>query len=384
MRSNVQNAHNLDRDLGFRYFTKPEDGKVYETKPTGLYGADGNPIYEDKCVSNSSIEAKGYLTLQEYKMVDKVVTDERNRPNRITTWLRSLKNNVVSFDGMENKAYFYNIVTGKTSSRSTMDMEDDAPGSSISMEEDGVPLPIEFSDWLYNIRRDSTASKSAGYDVSVEKAGFAAEGVANGLDLRMVNGWGGLTYRGMTVYGLRDNPTTSTVKQTGATSSGGWLETTTTTTDIYNDIMAMVKVQNANGVGGPYVLMVPESFRFRLAEPYFVNTTTGAPQSLWMKLLEKPDANIPNVMNIQEIKLIPELDLLNGGGAPTMGEAYLLSLDPKWFRVLNYLPMQSFTIGLKGNISTKHRVVEGVCPLFKRNAAGKYGIVKLTAPVTAT
>ena len=144
--------------------------------------------------------------------------------------------------------------------------------------------------------------------------------------------------------------------------------------------MAMVRVQNANGVGGPYVLMVPESFRFRLAEPYFVNTTTGAPQSLWMKLLEKPDANIPNVMNIQEIKLIPELDLLNGGGTPSMGEAYLLSLDPKWFRVLNYLPMQSFTIGLKGNISTKHRVVEGVCPLFKRNAAGKYGIVKLTAP----
>ena len=48
--------------------------------------------------------------------------------------------------------------------------------------------------------------------------------------------------------------------------------------------------------------------------------------------------------------------------------------------MLNYLAMQSFTIDLKGMISTKHRVAEGVCPLFKKNAAGTYGIVKLTAP----
>ena len=35
---------------------------------------------------------------------------------------------------------------------------------------------------------------------------------------------------------------------------------------------------------------------------------------------------------------------------------------------------------LKGAIATKHRVTEGVCPLFKTNIAGNYGIVKLASP----
>jgi len=136
---------------------------------------------------------------------------------------------------------------------------------------------------------------------------------------------------------------------------------------------------NQNKVAGPYALILPESFRFRLAET-FSTSLNGDEKSLWMKLLEKPNADIPNVLDITQVKLVPEMDQTKGGGTPTAGEAYVTSLNPKWFRVLNYLPMQSFTIDLKGMISTKHRVAEGVCPLFKKNAAGTYGIVKLTAP----
>jgi hypothetical protein len=100
-----------------------------------------------------------------------------------------------------------------------------------------------------------------------------------------------------------------------------------------------------------------------------------------MKILENPGNGVPNVLGIKEIKLVPDMDEKVGGTAATKGEAYVLSLDPKYFRVLNYLALQSFTMGLKGSISQKHRVVEGVCPLFKTDVNGHYGICKLTTPV---
>lgn len=381
----MKNIYNttLDRDsLGFRYFSK-DDGCLYETVPTGVYDSEGKMVYEDSLVSESGLDVRSALTLKEYKLVDDVVNDERDNPNRVTSWLRSLSKNVKKFDGMNFKTYWYDTITGATSSRSTMDLEDDAPGTTVSVSQDGVPLPLEFADWQSNIRRDPSASTAAGLDVSARKAGFAATAVANGLDLRQINGWGKLTYNGVTVYGFRDVPANVTVSQTGETGEGGWLDPDVATVkNIYADIVNMVKALNTKKIPGPYILMLPDSFRFRLAETY-ETSTNGVEKSLWMKLLERPSANIPNVLNIQDIKLIPELDETKGGGSPSEGEAYLLSLDPKCFRVLSYLPMQSFTIGLKGGISTKHRVAEGVCPLFKKNANGIYGICKLTKPKTA-
>ena len=372
------NSVMMDRNLGYRCFVNEKDGKVYETVPTGIVGADGKMTYEDKLVSESSLDARAALTATEYKKVDSVVTDVATAANRFSAWMRSLTSNVDRFNGMDRKTYWYNIVTGQTtSSRSTMDLEDDAPGTTVATTEDGVPLPLEFADWLSNIRRDASASAAAGYDVSAQKAKFAAEAVAIGTDLRQINGWAGLTYNGVTVYGLRDVPTTAHVHQAGTISGYGWLDVEhVTPAQIFADITLMVKAMNVRKIPGPYVLILPESFRFRLAETYSTDVN-GNKKSLWMAILERPAPNIPNVLGISEIKLVPEMDETKGGGTPTAVEAYLLSLDPRYFRVLQYLNMQSFTIDLKGGISTKHRVVEGLCPLFKKNANGYHGVVKL-------
>lgn len=370
----------VDRELGMRYFQK--EGGLYVTEPTDKRDEDGNVIYEDVLMSSDRMDAMGALTVQEYREVDSVVTEEAKNENRICTWMRGLGGGVVKrFDGMKTKMFWYNKRTGMTVSRATMDLEDDAPAVSVAMEEDGVPLPFEFGDWLWNIRRDGVGSRSAGYDTVGEKARLTAEGVAEGLDLRQVNGWDGLTYRGHTVYGFRDVPTNSTVAQAGALGSGGWLEDSTTPAMIYDNVVDMVKVMTANKVQGPYVLILPDYLRFRFAEPYFVNKLTDKETSLWMKILEAPGNGVPNVLGISQIKLVPEMDEVIGGGAPTTGEAYLLSLNKKWFNVLDYLPAQDFTMSLKGNISTKHRVAEGICPLFRTDFGGRtYGIVKLVAP----
>ena len=375
------NDSTLERNgLGFRYFAKA-DGCVYTTEPTGVLDADGNMTYADILQSTNRIDASCALTDTEYKLVDDVVQNERDLESRFTKWLRSLIGNVKNFDGMKNKMFWYNRLTGKTVSRTTMDLEDDAPGTSVALTQDGIPLPLEFADWQTNIRRDPTASQAAGYDVSAEKAKFAAGSVAKGLDQRQINGWGKLTYRGKTVYGFRDVPTTTTVAQNGATGDLGWMDPAYTTVMIYDDIVEMVRALEATKVPGPFVLIVPQQLKFRLAESYHTNTTTGVEKSLWMKILENPGNGVPNVLGIKEIKLIPDMDELVGGTAATQGEAFVLSLDPKYFRVLNYLALQSFTMGLKGSISQKHRVVEGVCPLFKTDVNGYYGICKLTVPV---
>jgi len=366
--------------LGFRYFAK--DGKVYTTEPTGVLDDKGKMTYKDVLQSNNLMDAACALAITEYRLVDDAVASEADLDSRITAWLRTLTANVKKFDGMKHKMFWYNRKTGETSSRSTMDLEDDAPGTSISISQDGVPLPLEFADWLTNIRRDPTASQSSGYDVSAEKASFAAGSVAKGLDQRQLNGWSKLTYNGKTVYGFRDVPTTTTVAQSGETGELGWMDPEYTTVMIYDDIVNMVKALQATKVPGPFVLIVPEQLKFRLAEPYHTNSVTSVEKSLWMKILETPGNGVPNVLGIKEIKLLIEMDELVGGTAATQGEAFVLSLDPKYFRVLDYLTMQSFTMGLKGSISQKHRVVEGVCPLFKTDIRDNYGICKLTLPTS--
>lgn len=360
----------IERALGRRYFSKG-DGKVYLTLPTGQVDGQGKKIYEDRVVSESGIDASAALTVQEYRKVDTVVTDAAKAVDRFTAWMLSLSGCVDIVDGLKYMTYWYQRRTGNTSSRMTMNLEDDAPGTTISTEEDGVPMPLEFADWNTSIRADPVASAAVGFDVAAQKASAAAEAIATGLDLRQVNGWGSLTHKGVTVYGFRDVPATLTRAQTA-----NWLTSSTTTTQIYNDIKAMVMLADAAKIPGPYVLLLPRSFRHRLAET-FSTATNGDEKSLWMKILEAPGNGVPNVLGISQIKLVDQMDELGGGAAPTIGEAYLLSLSPQYFRVLNYLPMQSFTMDLKGSIATKHRVAEGVCPLFKKNIAGNYGIVKL-------
>ena len=366
----MKNGMTLDRAVGRRYFTKG-DNKVYLTLPTGQFDDTGKPIYEDKVVSDSGIDASAALTLTEFKKVDTVVTEVRNGVDRLTAWMRGLTGCVDTFDGLANMTYWYNRRTGEGVSRTTMNLEDDAPGTTISTEQDGVPLPIEFADWQTSIRSDPSASMAAGFDVAATKASAAADAIAVGNDLRQVNGWNGLTHHGVTVYGFRDVPATLTRAQTA-----NWL--TATIAQIYGDIKAMVQLMDLAKIPGPYVLVVPKSFRHRLAEAYSTNSVTAEEKSLWMKILESPGNGVPNVLGISQIKLVDQMDETKGGGTPTTGEAYLLSLSPQYFRVLNYLPMQSFTIDLKGSIATKHRVAEGICPLFKKNIDGNYGIVKLT------
>ena len=378
----------LDRgEVGMRYFTKA-DGKVYVTRATGVFDEKGQMTYADHLVSESAIDASAALTDNEYKLVDSVVTDVgRTDQGAVATFLgfkRFVPRCVQEFDGLKHKVYYYKARKSKTASRATMDLEDDAPTGSAEYKEYQIPLPLENSDWSSNIRREPTASFAAGYNVNAENAALTAEGVQTGLDLRFVNGWGSLTYRGGTVYGLRDLPTTRTVTQAGTTAINGWLDTTgtVTTATIYENIRSMVKTLNKNGVEGPYVLVLPDSFRFRMADPYKV-LDNGEEISLYKKVLDRNNSGVPNILNIADIVFLTELNYTKTGGDPSYGEAYLFSISPKWFRVLNYLPMTNFTISLKGDISTKHRITRGACPLWRKDFDGNYGFVKLANPVSA-
>lgn len=366
------NSFTLDRAVGRRFFTKG-DNKVYLTLPTGQVDEAGKPMYEDRIVSESGIDASAALTVTEYKKVDTVITDTRSAMDRFTTWLLSL-GVTDTFDGLSRMTYWYQRRTGNTSSRMTMNLEDDAPGTTISVEEAGVALPLEFADWTTSIRSDPAASANVGWDVAAMKAAASADAVAMGNDLRQINGWGSLTYKGATVYGFRDVPTDLSVHPTAA-----WLSAATAA-QIYADIKSMVKVADAAKIPGPFVLILPKSFRYRMAETFSTNSVTSEEKSLFMKIMENPGNGVPNVLGISQIKFVEQMDEAKGtGAAPAASEAFLLSLSPKYFRMLNYLPMQSFTIDLKGSLATKHRVAEGACPLFKVDMAGHYGIVKLLA-----
>ena len=372
----------LERNLGGRYFRK-EDGCLYETVFSG-FNKDGKKIYRDNKLSTSNLDVRNALTLTEYKHIDSVVTEVRNNTDRFTTWLRSLTGNVVTLDGMNTLTYYYRRQTAESTSRSTLFLEDDSPSATnIELSEDGVVLPLEFGDWTSNIRMDPSASYASGIDLLAEKARATAEGVARGLDYRQINGWNGLTYKGAKVFGFRDLPYTSanTIGQLStAANDDGWISTSTPT-QIYKTICNMVRYFENHNIPGPFVLVAPSNLRYRFAETFSTNSVTSVEKSLWQKILETPASGVPNILNLSQIKFVDELNFTANGGTPTAGEAYMFSLSPQYFRVMNYLPMQDFTIDLKGTIASKHRIAEGICPLFKKNAQGFYGIVKLGATV---
>lgn len=383
-------------NVGIRAFKK--DGKLFHTVPTGVYDDKGEMTYKDELISDSLFDARGALSLEEYKHIDSVITSVQTEGDSITTWMKGLSGNVVTLDGLTTMTYYYRIRNNKTVSKASMGLEDDAPSGAVEFSEDGVCLPIEFSDWTYHLRIDGARSYALGRDVAAEDARLAADGVWSGLNYRNANGWGGLKFHGLPVWGFRDMYNFSSSgkalynKVTRKAWTANWY--TATTAQIFADIASMLSSLNSLNIPGPYTLVVADNLRSKFAEPYYelvtvsgqqvVNSVSGV-KSLYQKVLGDNSGGVPNVLNISGIRFEPQFSRLPNGTAITSSNAssacvaMLISTNPKYFQVLNYLPLQSFTMDLKGTIATKHRVAAGICPLFRHDWNDNYGAVVLAS-----
>ena len=378
------------RAVGNRYFAKVVDGRplLCETVATGVKDAEGNMTYKDLVVSNDPYNAMNAFTDVEFRSIDKVVTQTSARPDSIVNWLLGKQAVRRVIDGMAHMTHEYKINKPyKGVAQTTMKLEEDVSGGTIAYEEDGVPLPFIFTDFHTNLREDKTASRSSGIDTIAQKAEIAAKVVAETQDWSVVNGYGdgtrglpgsGFQYRGFKAWGFRDVPTNMAL-----TTSGDWFDDSAsgpTTQEIFDDILNAVKMLVKARIPGPYTLIVPNSYRFIFMRDYFRSPFDNSSQSLYQRILESPRPGVPNELNIEEIYFNEHFDVTRSGADNDSAvEAYLMSFSPEYFNALRTLKPTTFTIDLKGSIATKHRVVSGFTPLFRRNGDGNYGIVRIAS-----
>jgi len=378
----------MDRVLGGRYFSKIVDGQLClcQSVPTGVYDAKGKMTFKDKVVSRDQLIARAAFTDVEYRTIDAVVTQAAARPTSIVNRLLSIADCRRVVDGMSTMTYEYKIEKDiKGVARVTMKLEDDVSGATIDYDEDGVPLPFIFSDFLTNIREDATASKSSGMDTIAQKAQLASKTVAEAQELCVVNGYGGdsttgFQYRGFKAFGLRNLPYSFISTTPNWNDPAAW-GAETRARGIFNAIKEAMKTLATNHIPGPFVLIVPESYKFIFMDDYFRSEFDNSSQSLYMRILETPRPGVPNELDIQAIWFEGHLDTIqNATGAVIPNdqntEAYIMSLSPEYFNALSTLPPTTFTIDLKGTVATKHRIASGFTPLWRRNAKGKRGVFR--------
>ena len=383
------NGDEKHRTLGNRHFAKVIDGKLClcRTVATGVVGPDGKMTYKDQVISTDSYNAMNAFTDHEFLSIDQAVTRAAARPESIVNWAlgKTVCRRVI--DGMKVMVHRYNIERKyKGVVRRTMKLEDDGSGATLEYDREGVPLPFHFHDFDTNIREDAAASRSSGNDTVAEKAALASKLVAEAQDWTFVNGYGsgvigeGYQYDGFKAFGFRDVPTNLTL-DTGF----NWnLSHADRAAAIYENIVAAVKMLVKANIPGPYTLVVPDIYRFVFADDYFLSPLTGQSQSLLNKILEPPRPGVPSVLNINEVYFNAHFDTTFAGADNVNAtEAYLMSFSPEYFNALRTLAPTTFTIDLKGPITTKHRVASGFTPLFRRNGAGEvkgtgdYGIVRI-------
>ena len=361
------------RAVGQRYFAKVVNGVLCLCRTVRAgFGADGKMTYRDEVVSSDPYNAMNAFTDHELLSIDKVVTETSKRPDSIVNWALGHAACRRVIDGMKTMVHRYNIEKPhKGAARLTMKLEEDVSGATVEFDRGGVPLPFIFTDFYTNIREDAAASRASGIDAIAEKAALAAKIVSESQDFCMVNGYGQLQYDGFPVYGFRDNPTGFSV---GVPNP--WLDPSTPTQEVLDAITAAVTMLVTARIPGPYKLVVPETYRFVFMRDYFRSPLDNSSQSLYSRIMERPGPGVPNELNIEEIHFNAQFNTNAVGDDVDDTEAYLMSMSPEYFNALRTLPPTTFTIDLKGAISTKHRVASGFTPLWRKNGKNQYGVVR--------
>ena len=211
-----------------------------------------------------------------------------------------------------------------------------------------IPVPITHKDYRLNIRR-LEASRRLGDSLDVTQAQTAARLVRDQLEEILFNG-SAIQVQGGSIFGYTTHPD----RNTG--TGGNW---STTLTDVYEDVNAMVTAAEADFYFGPYGLYVARS---AYGDARGVHDD-GSGQSAINRVLE----NLPMV---QFFKASDRLAAENGVLVQMTAEVVDLAIAQQ----ITTVEWSDF-----GGMVSRFKVMAAMVPRVKSDANGNSGIVHFTS-----
>ncbi len=151
-----------------------------------------------------------------------------------------------------------------------------------------LPLPITHKDFQLSARV-LTASRKRGDSLDTSMSGLATRKVAEENENVLFNGAGGYSFGGGVLYGYTDHPNRNTF------TTKDWEAGVTTGEEILADVLAMIKINQADKYFGPYYLYVPSGYDTKLDEDFKANSD----KSIRERLLQ--------INSIEEIRVSDQL-----------------------------------------------------------------------------
>lgn len=243
-------------------------------------------------------------------------------------------------------------------------------------EQDGVPVPLHHKDFRLNIRT-LLASARAGEGLDTIQIRTATRKVSESWEGMALNGTGGLTSGGYTIYGLTNHPNITTATADTFAGGGAGSGDFSTVGNAYAVFLGMISALDTAGyTTGNIGFYVARALWNELQLRY----SDGSRQSVLMSIME----NLGGGANGRIAFIKPSDDLATG-----VVVGVILSSDVVDLAIVNLeggqiIPVQWSSMGEIGGtpILSHFKVIGAMAPRIKarRNSAGtlKAGIVKAT------
>jgi uncharacterized linocin/CFP29 family protein len=287
------------------------------------------------------------LRKDEWELLDPVVIREA-RTRLVMVNMLVAAGLVVNFNAMTKTAWRWEDLAEFEPAVVSMDGATRGKKDRPNYEQKVIPLPFVHEDFGFTAR-ELGVSRNIGETLDVTSAELATRQVAEGIEAMFLNGTGGVTYGGGTVYGLTNHPDINTYDITDWDSSAATGET------ILDDVRGMKQALINDRMYGPYTLVVPTNYETVLDDDFKANSD----KTIRQRILE--------IENITDIMVADKL---------TSDTVVLFQRSNDVIRVLNGMAPTTMEWETEGGLLSNYKVLACVVPQVRSTQGGRSGIVK--------
>lgn len=273
---------------GFQYLTANENGRA-------------------ELMANSSLQK------DEWEELQSTVIENRRQPLSIVNDLRS-SGLTRPMDLSTMTSIWQKVSHVPDNAEITMNPGTRTDTDDVTYSTDGVPLPVVHMDWNID-RRMLLVSRNQGQGLDTVVPAQLTRHVQQTVENMVVNGWN-TTIDGRQMYGLRNHPSRNTY------TGSNWDDGTTDSSDIRNDILAMIERLENDEYQPPYRIYLSRN-EWQVLRKKIADLSGGDTSDTNMRerIAEEFDTEIdsisvsPEIPNGEAVMFKPSSDVISLGVA---------------------------------------------------------------------
>lgn len=243
-------------------------------------------------------------------------------------------------------------VTDMEDAEISMDGIATGQGDRQDFELEGVPLPLIHKSFYLNIRH-LIASRTLGEPLDMSGARASSRKVTETAETLLFQGTA-KKFGGRSIYGYTTHPNRNT---TAFGTNGNWVQVAKTPQNIFDDVLTMKKIAEADRFHGPFWLYVSGNAGYRLEEDFKAN----GDKSLRQRILD-----IDGIQKVQVVDKLPDNTVV------------LVQATSDVVDVVEGLPLQSMQWDVEGGMRVNFKAATILVPRVRSDAAGRSGVVHMS------